>query len=131
MASPPRPRVSPFAGSDPVRASLRHMAGYTELLQRKASSVVDEKSNHYMAMVLESAKRMGNLIDDLLAFSRIGRAETQKTLVSLEQLVREALTEVRQDTEGRNIVWKIGALPPAAVKKGIHHVPAHSHLLRM
>jgi light-regulated signal transduction histidine kinase (bacteriophytochrome) len=98
---------------------------------RKASSVVDEKSNHHMAMVLESAKRMGNLIDDLLAFSRIGRAETQKTLVSLEQLVREALTEVRQDTEGRNIVWKIGALPPAAVKKGIHHVPAHSHLLRM
>jgi light-regulated signal transduction histidine kinase (bacteriophytochrome) len=67
------------------------MAGYTELLQRKASSVVDEKSNHYMAMMVESAKRMGNLIDDLLAFSRIGRAETQKTLVSLAQLVREAL----------------------------------------
>jgi light-regulated signal transduction histidine kinase (bacteriophytochrome) len=62
-------------------------------------------------MMLESAKRMGNLIDDLLAFSRIGRSETQKTMVSLEQLVREALAEVRQDTEGRNIVWKIGALP--------------------
>jgi light-regulated signal transduction histidine kinase (bacteriophytochrome) len=62
-------------------------------------------------MMLESAKRMGNLIDDLLAFSRIGRTETQKTLVSLAQLVREALTEVRQDTEGRNIAWKIGALP--------------------
>jgi light-regulated signal transduction histidine kinase (bacteriophytochrome) len=64
-----------------------------------------------MAMILESAKRMGNLIDDLLAFSRIGRAETQKTHVSLAQLVKEALAEVRQDTEGRNIVWKIGALP--------------------
>jgi light-regulated signal transduction histidine kinase (bacteriophytochrome) len=87
------------------------MAGYTELLQKVASSVVDEKSKRYMAMILESAKRMGNLIDDLLAFSRIGRAETQKTLVSLAQLVREALTEVRQDTEGRDIAWKIGALP--------------------
>ena len=62
-------------------------------------------------MILDSAKRMGNLIDDLLAFSRIGRAETQKTLVSLAQLVKEALAEVRQDTEGRNIAWKIGALP--------------------
>src|ERR1035437_9737433 len=61
-----------------LRAPLRHMAGYTELLQRKASSVVEEKSNHYMAMMLESAKRMGNLIDDLLAFSRIGRAETDR-----------------------------------------------------
>ena len=64
-----------------------------------------------MAMILDSAQRMGNLIDDLLAFSRIGRAETQKTLVSLAQLVKEALTELRQDIEGRNIAWKIGALP--------------------
>src|SRR6202043_3040190 len=87
------------------------MAVYTGLLQKRASSGLDEKSNHYIIMMLESAKRMGDLIDDLLAFSRIGRAETQKTLVSLAQLVREALTEVRQDTEGRDIAWKIGALP--------------------
>jgi PAS domain S-box-containing protein len=100
-----------YSISHDLRAPLRHMAGFTELLQKKASSVVDEKSNRYIAMILDSAKRMGNLIDDLLAFSRIGRAETQKTLVSLPQLVREALTEVRQDTEGRNIAWKIGALP--------------------
>jgi len=100
-----------YSISHDLRAPLRHMAGYTELLQKKASSVVDEKSNRYMAMILESAKRMGDLIDDLLAFSRIGRAETQKTLVSLAQLAREALTEVRQDTEGRDIAWKIGALP--------------------
>jgi PAS domain S-box-containing protein len=100
-----------YSISHDLRAPLRHMAGFTELLQKKASSVVDEKSNHYMKMILDSAKRMGNLIDDLLAFSRIGRAETQKTLFNLEQLVKEALTEVRQDTEGRNIAWKIGTLP--------------------
>ena len=100
-----------YSVSHDLRAPLRHIAGYTELLQKKASSGLDEKSNHYILMMLESAKRMGNLIDDLLAFSRIGRSETQKTMVSLEQLVREALAEVRQDTEGRNIVWKIGALP--------------------
>jgi PAS domain S-box-containing protein len=100
-----------YSVSHDLRAPLRHIAGYTELLQKKASSGLDEKSNHYILMMLESAKRMGNLIDDLLAFSRIGRAETQKTRVSLAQLVRDALTEVRQDTDGRNIVWKIGALP--------------------
>jgi signal transduction histidine kinase len=87
------------------------MAGYTELLQKRASSSLDEKGNHYVMMMLESAKRMGNFIDDLLAFSRIGRAETQKTLVNLEQLVKEALSEVREDADGRNIVWKIGTLP--------------------
>jgi light-regulated signal transduction histidine kinase (bacteriophytochrome) len=100
-----------YSISHDLRAPLRHMAGYTELLQKKASSGLDEKCNHYIMMMLDSAKRMGNLIDDLLAFSRIGRAETQKTLVNLAQLVREALTEVREDTEGRNIAWKIGTLP--------------------
>lgn len=64
-----------------------------------------------MMMILDSAKRMGDLIDDLLAFSRVGRAEIKKTMVSLEQVVKEALSEVRQETEGRNIVWRIDALP--------------------
>jgi signal transduction histidine kinase len=100
-----------YSVSHDLRAPLRHIAGYTELLQKKASSTLDQKSNRYLAMILDSAKRMGNLIDDLLAFSRIGRAETQKTLFSLTQLVRETLTEVRQDAEGRNIAWRVGALP--------------------
>lgn len=100
-----------YSISHDLRAPLRHMAGYTELLQKKAAPVLDEKSNRYILMVLDSAKRMGNLIDDLLAFSRIGRAETQKSLVSLRQLVKEALSDLRQDIEGRDIAWKIGALP--------------------
>jgi light-regulated signal transduction histidine kinase (bacteriophytochrome) len=62
-------------------------------------------------MILESAKRMGDLIDDLLAFSKIGRAETRQTMVSLEQLVQEVLTEIRQDTGGRDVTWRVGELP--------------------
>ena len=100
-----------YSISHDLRAPLRHMVGYTELLQKNASAILDEKSRRYMMMILESAKRMGNLVDDLLAFSRISRAETQRTMVSLEQLVKEALSEVQQETDGRNIVWSIGALP--------------------
>jgi PAS domain S-box-containing protein len=100
-----------YSVSHDLRAPLRHIAGYTELLHKRASSVLDEKSHRYIQMMQESAKRMGNLIDDLLAFSRIGRAETQKTLVSLDQLVKEAVSEVRQETEGRKVAWKIDALP--------------------
>jgi PAS domain S-box-containing protein len=100
-----------YSVSHDLRAPLRHMAGYAELLQKNASTILDEKGRRYMMMILESAKRMGDLIDDLLAFSRIGRAETQKTMVSLEQLVKEALSEVRQETDGRNMDWRIGALP--------------------
>jgi PAS domain S-box-containing protein len=100
-----------YSISHDLRAPLRHMSGYAELLQKKASAVLDEKSQRYMFIILESAKRMGDLIDDLLAFSRIGRTDTQKTLVNLEQVAKEALSEVRQETDGRNIVWDIGALP--------------------
>jgi signal transduction histidine kinase len=100
-----------YSVSHDLRAPLRHMAGYSELLQRQASSLLDEKSQRFIRTILESAKKMGNLIDDLLAFSRIGRAETNKTGVDLKQLVEEVLAEIRQDTKGRDIAWKIGALP--------------------
>jgi light-regulated signal transduction histidine kinase (bacteriophytochrome) len=100
-----------YSTSHDLRAPLRHVVGYSELLQKNAGSLLDDKSRRYVTMVLESAKRMGTLIDDLLAFSRIGRAETQNTLVSLGQLVREVLSEVEREIEGRNIAWKVDALP--------------------
>ena len=100
-----------YSVSHDLRAPLRHMAGYTELLQKRVTTTLDEKSRRYIAMMLDSAKRMGTLIDDLLAFSRIGRAETQKTVVNLGQLAKEALSEVRREAEGRDIEWKIGTLP--------------------
>ena len=100
-----------YSVSHDLRAPLRHMVGYSELLQRQASSLLDEKSQRFIRTILDSAKRMGNLIDDLLAFSRIGRAETKKAAVDLEKLVREVVAEIGQDTKSWDIAWKIGALP--------------------
>jgi signal transduction histidine kinase len=100
-----------YSVSHDLRAPLRHMAGYSELLQRQAQSSLDEKSQRFIRTILESAKRMGNLIDDLLAFSRIGRAETNKTEVNLDQLVKDVVAEIEQDARGRDIVWKVGPLP--------------------
>ena len=100
-----------YSVSHDLRAPLRHAMGYTELLRKRASSTLDETSLRYMATVTESAKRMGTLIDDLLAFSRIGRAAMTMAPVSLDQLVKEAIAELRQETQGRDLVWKIGPLP--------------------
>jgi PAS domain S-box-containing protein len=100
-----------YSVSHDLRAPLRHVVGYGELLQKQAFSSLDDKSRRYMKTILESAKRMGNLIDDLLAFSRIGRAETKKTKVDLTQLANEVVAELGQETKGRDIVWKIGVLP--------------------
>jgi PAS domain S-box-containing protein len=100
-----------YSISHDLRAPLRHMVGFAELLQKNAASILDEKGRRYVMMILESAKRMGILIDDLLSFSRIGRAETRDTMVSLEQVVKEIQSEVLQETDGRKIAWKVGPLP--------------------
>jgi PAS domain S-box-containing protein len=100
-----------YSVSHDLRAPLRHVVGYTELLQRQAASLLDDKSRRYVTMILESSKKMGNLIDDLLGFSRIGRAETRMTSVNLEQLVREVIADLGQETRDRDIRWTIGALP--------------------
>jgi light-regulated signal transduction histidine kinase (bacteriophytochrome) len=100
-----------YSVSHDLRAPLRHMAAYSELLQKQVSSALDDKGRRYMQTILDASKRMGNLIDDLLAFSRIGRAEARKTKVSLDELVREVVSEIASETKGREIVWKIGPLP--------------------
>jgi signal transduction histidine kinase len=100
-----------YSVSHDLRAPLRHMVGYSELLQKQASSLLDEKSQRFIRTIIDSTKRMGNLIDDLLAFSRIGRAETNKTKVDLERLVKDVVAEIGQDTKDREIAWKIGGLP--------------------
>jgi signal transduction histidine kinase len=99
-----------YSVSHDLRAPLRHVVGYSELLQKHSSSF-DDKGHRYIETILEAAKRMGVLIDDLLAFSRIGRTETKKTRVNLGDLLKEVVTEIQQETAGREIGWKISALP--------------------
>jgi len=100
-----------YSVSHDLRAPLRHVLGYAELLQKQSASILDDKARRYMTMILEASKRMGNLIDDLLSFSRIGRAEARKTAINLDQLAREVIAELGQDAKDRNIAWTIGALP--------------------
>ena len=100
-----------YSISHDLRAPLRHMIGFTELLQKNAASSLDEKSQRYTGIILDSTKRMGQLIDDLLAFSRVGRGEMHQTTVSLRELVKELVEELRPETTGRNVSWGIGALP--------------------
>jgi signal transduction histidine kinase len=100
-----------YSVSHDLRAPLRHMVGFSELLQKHSAAALDDKSRRYMQTILDSAKRMGDLIDDLLAFSRIGRAETKKTAVDLNELTRDVVTEAKQGAAGREITWKIGRLP--------------------
>ena len=108
-----------YSVSHDLRAPVRHIMGFVELLQTEAGTSLSEKSLQHLATISQSAKRMGNLIDDLLAFSRIGRAEMQKTNVNLDQLVQETLGDFQAETKGRNIVWEIHPLPTVQADRAL------------
>ncbi len=100
-----------YSVSHDLRAPLRHITGYASLLEKKASPVLDEKTIHYVKTISESARQMGNLIDDLLAFSRMGRSEVRKSRTDLGNLVEAILKDLQEEVKDRDIEWKVGELP--------------------
>jgi PAS domain S-box-containing protein len=100
-----------YSISHDLRAPLRHIAAYVEILQSEAGQRLDEASQQYLRTIARSAMHLGDLIDALLAFSRMGRGEMFQQKVSLASLVTEARRELQRDIEGRKIDWHIGPLP--------------------
>jgi signal transduction histidine kinase len=100
-----------YSVSHDLRAPLRHIDGYASLLAKSASGTLDEKGTRYLQTISESATRMGQLIDDLLIFSRMGRQEMMQGTVNLDQLVSSVLHDLQHDLQDRQISWTISSLP--------------------
>jgi light-regulated signal transduction histidine kinase (bacteriophytochrome) len=103
-----------YSVSHDLRAPLRHVTGFVNLLEQHAGTSMDDKSRRYAGIISDSARRMGRLIDDLLEFSRTGRAELEKSVFAMTPLLEEVRRECLRDAEGRNVQWKIGDLPEVA-----------------
>jgi PAS domain S-box-containing protein len=99
-----------YSVSHDLRAPLRHIDGFANLLSNHAGDSLDAESRRFLATISRAAKQMGELIDDLLTFSRIGRAPLRLTKVNHGDLVAQVIGEARYD-EGRTIQWEIGSLP--------------------
>ncbi len=100
-----------YSVSHDLRAPLRHVVGYAEMLREDAADSLSEHARRYVATIIESSEYAGILVDKLLAFSRLGRGELQKTRVDMNSLVREVRREVEAAAAGRQIVWRVGDLP--------------------
>jgi chemotaxis family two-component system sensor kinase Cph1 len=83
------------------------------MLKRRADDQLDETNKRYVQTIIDSGAHAGTLVDDLLAFSRMGRTEIRKTTVDMRQLVDEVRSDLAIDTDRRDVQWKIGELPPA------------------
>jgi PAS domain S-box-containing protein len=108
-----------YSVSHDLRAPLRHIMGFVALLQQDAGPTLSGKNLQHLTTIFQSAKLMGKLIDDLLAFSRIRSSEIQKTDVSLNELVRETVGEFQAETKGRKIAWKISSLPTVRADRAL------------
>lgn len=100
-----------YSVSHDLRAPLRHITGFATILGESSSVSLDAKGRHYVSAISESAQRMERMIDDLLSFSRVGRAELARSRVDLNHLVEEARREVSVGVNGREIVWHVDPLP--------------------
>jgi light-regulated signal transduction histidine kinase (bacteriophytochrome) len=100
-----------YSVSHDLRAPLRHIDGFAQLLQKHLAATLDATARRYLATIADSAKRLGVLIDELLVYSRMGRTEMRAAQVPMRPLVDEVLRELQPETQGRQIEWQIGELP--------------------
>jgi PAS domain S-box-containing protein len=100
-----------YSVSHDLRAPLRNITGFLELLVRRVEGRLDSESERFVATVTVEAKRLGTLIDHLLAFSRIGRAELTRQRVDLASVIAEVREELRPDIGPRHLEWHVAPLP--------------------
>lgn len=96
-----------YAVSHDLRAPLRSMSGFSQILQESAPPGLDDKSRHYLQRIHDASVRMSSLIDDLLNLSRIGRSELTARPISLSQIAAEAAAAVRERHPTRDVLLEI------------------------
>jgi signal transduction histidine kinase len=101
-----------YSVSHDLRVPLRHIDGYVEMLLDQSGDALTEQARAHLDVIADSSRRMNTLIDDLLAFSRMGRTELNMGRVDLDALVREVIADLEMAARGRTIEWQIGPLTP-------------------
>lgn len=96
-----------YAVSHDLRAPLRSMSGFSQILQDTAPAGLDEKSRHYLQRIQDASLRMSGLIEDLLNLSRIGRSELIARPINLGQIAGEAAASMRERHPGREVQLEI------------------------
>jgi len=100
-----------YSVSHDLRAPLRHVAGFAQLLEQAEHERLADSSRRHLQTIVEAAARMGRLIDALLTFSRTGRVDLQPGRVAMADLARGIQVELQAQLQGRRCVWAVGELP--------------------
>jgi signal transduction histidine kinase len=101
-----------YSVSHDLRAPLRAMNGFSQVLLEDHAGSMPEQAQHYVRRIQSNSQRMGRLVDDLLAFSRFGRQPLRLQPVDPGHIAQQAWDDLRPDHEGRAVQLELAALPP-------------------
>lgn len=100
-----------YSVSHDLRAPLRHLNGYTELLNKQFKDELPEKAVHYLDMISVASRNMATLIDDLLQYSRFGRQELVKKELDMNLMLQDVMEQFMNTIDDRTIHWDVQNLP--------------------
>ncbi len=108
-----------YSVSHDLRAPLRAISGFAQALAEDCAPRLDDEGRRYLGLIQASAHRMGDLIDDLLTFSRLGRQQMMATRIDMEELARAVFAELAAQAPGRCIGFTVQVVPPALGDKAM------------
>jgi PAS domain S-box-containing protein len=101
-----------YSVSHDLRAPLRAIDGFSRMLTEDCADRLDDEGRRYLQVIIANTHKMGQLIDDLLAFSRMGRKSLEASSLDMESMARAVFAELREQHSDRSIEGRIDALPP-------------------
>jgi PAS domain S-box-containing protein len=116
-----------YSVSHDLRAPVRHIGGFAELLLQDGGPGLDQGARHYASRIREGASRMGVMLDDLVQLSRLGRQDMLRRPVDFTLLVEDVVSQLQTETEDRIVDWAVESLPvldcdPALAKLAVTHL---------
>jgi signal transduction histidine kinase len=100
-----------YSVSHDLRAPIRHVLGYVEMLEEETANQLSEDAKRYLETIRTSSLEMNQLVEDLLGFARMGRTEMQEGEIDLGEVIEETIHRLESMTRDRSIVWQIMPLP--------------------
>lgn len=111
-----------YSVSHDLRAPLRNIDGFSQILLEEYSDILDQQGQHYLQRVRAGTQNMGQLIDDILSLSRSGRHHIAKKTINIESIVRKVYKSLKNELKNRKVDFVIHECPPAF---------ADSHLIKI
>jgi signal transduction histidine kinase len=111
-----------YSVSHDLRAPLRHMDGFAQMLEEDFAAQLTPDARHCITRIRRGSQNMGQLVDDLLNLSRVGKKDLSRQQVDIKELVESVVTELRQELGDRRIDWRVGNLPTLACDSGLTRI---------